>query len=114
MKNVKRADVQWKGTNLCMDWVCAEGHCQHLDDFTFGFIECVKCGLKYEISPDIKSSIKPSPTSKKKEVKTGGYLGKWHMGHVALFGAMLMSKGIVGQKKESLKKIMYEALTTKN
>jgi hypothetical protein len=39
------------------------------------------------------------------------YLGKWHMGHIALFGAILMSKGIVGKEKGELKKLMYQALT---
>lgn len=36
--------------------------------------------------------------------------GTWHMGNIALFGAILMSKGIVGKEKEKLKKLMYEAL----
>lgn len=36
------------------------------------------------------------------------------MGHIALFGAILMSKGIVGQEKQMLKDMMYEALTSKN
>ena len=46
--------------------------------------------------------------------KDNGYLGKWSMGNIALFGAILMSKGIVGKEKEELKKMMYEALTPKN
>lgn len=41
------------------------------------------------------------------------YLGKWHMGHIALFGAILMSMGIIGKEKEILKKAMYKALKTK-
>jgi hypothetical protein len=40
------------------------------------------------------------------------YLGKWHTGHIALFGAILMSHGIRGKDKEFLKKLMYQALTT--
>ena len=42
------------------------------------------------------------------------YLGKWHAGHIALFGAILMSKGIVGKEKEKLKKMMYQALMSDN
>ena len=42
------------------------------------------------------------------------YIGQWHMGHIALFGAMLMSKGIVGEEKEELKKMMYKALKTES
>jgi len=42
--------------------------------------------------------------------KNSKYLGKWNMGNIALFGAILMSKGIVGKEKEDLKKMMYEAL----
>jgi len=51
---------------------------------------------------------------KKKTMKyIGGYIGKWHMGHIALFGAILMSYGICGKDKEWLKTRMYEALTGK-
>lgn len=45
--------------------------------------------------------------------KRSKYLGKWHMGNIALFGAILMSKGIVGETKEELKKMMYQALNGK-
>lgn len=37
-------------------------------------------------------------------------LGTWHMGTIALFGALLMKEGIVGEEKENLKKLMYRAL----
>ena len=38
--------------------------------------------------------------------------GKWGLGNIALFGAILMSKGIVGKEKEALKELMYHALKT--
>ena len=47
-------------------------------------------------------------------IKSPEPVGSWHMGHIALFGAILMSHGIVGKKKEFLKKLMYEALTPKD
>jgi hypothetical protein len=47
---------------------------------------------------------------KKKAIKQLKYSGKWNMGHIALFGAILMSKGIVGKDKEFLKRLMVEAL----
>ena len=42
-----------------------------------------------------------------KKLKTEG---KWHMGHIALFGAILMSKGIHGKEKQLLKDLMLQAL----
>lgn len=50
----------------------------------------------------------PKPKSKERRVK---YLGKWHMGNIALFGALLMSEGIVGEEKEFFKNLMHKALT---
>jgi len=46
-------------------------------------------------------------------MKEEKYLGKWHAGNIALFGAILMSHGITGKDKEFLKKLMYQALIAK-
>jgi hypothetical protein len=46
-------------------------------------------------------------TYKEKNLKSEG---KWHMGHIALFGAILMSKGIYGKEKQMLKDLMLQAL----
>lgn len=39
--------------------------------------------------------------------------GKWDLGNIALFGAILMSEGVVGNKKEKLKDLMLQALNGK-
>jgi len=39
--------VQWKGTNLCMDWFCEDGHQNHWDGFFANEIECKTCNKKY-------------------------------------------------------------------
>lgn len=44
-----RADVQWKGTNICMDFVCPCGQDSHFDGFTFGYVKCFKCGQNFEL-----------------------------------------------------------------
>lgn len=39
--------LQWKGTDVCMDFHCKCGHQTHLDcDFTY-YIECGKCHRVY-------------------------------------------------------------------
>lgn len=40
--------IQWKGTDVCMDWFCEEGHQNHIDaDFAYE-IECETCHKIYE------------------------------------------------------------------
>lgn len=41
--------IQWKGTDVCMDWHCPCGTHNHLDsDFAYS-IECYKCGTVFEV-----------------------------------------------------------------
>lgn len=85
------------------------------------FMECDTCRAKAG-SPvlcrgclhnrDLISKLTAMPHKKKS--KKEGVLGTWHMGHIALFGAILMSRGIIGKDKEMLKKMMYRALTAPN
>lgn len=83
--------------------------------------ECKRCGL-------LKSTIEATDKvvlmcadghdfgedNKEEITPKEGVLGTWHMGHIALFGAILMSRGIIGKDKEMLKKMMYRALTAPN
>jgi len=39
--------IQWKGTNVCMDFHCECGESSHIDDdFTY-YIKCTKCKRVY-------------------------------------------------------------------
>lgn len=35
--------IQWKGTDVCMDFYCACGHHNHYDGYCAYFIKCKKC-----------------------------------------------------------------------
>jgi len=39
--------IQWKGTDLCMDWLCEDGHRNHFDGFYAYEIVCEECGKAY-------------------------------------------------------------------
>lgn len=39
--------IQWKGTDLCMDWFCENGHHNHFDGYFAYEIKCEDCGAKY-------------------------------------------------------------------
>lgn len=46
--------IQWKGTDLCMDWFCEDGHQNHWDgDFAYE-ISCIDCGKKYYPESSVK------------------------------------------------------------
>ena len=50
-------NVQWKGTDLCMDFNCP--NCEqnsHFDGITFGFIKCFKCETNFQLQPEIAFS----------------------------------------------------------
>lgn len=42
--------VQWKGTKLCLDFICACGFQGHVDDYFCYVLECSECGRKYEVA----------------------------------------------------------------
>lgn len=45
--------IQWKGTDVCMDFRCSCGVSTHLDaDFAYA-IECDACGATYEMNPHV-------------------------------------------------------------
>jgi len=47
--------IQWKGTDVCMDWYCKEcGHHNHVDgDFCYE-VECEKCHTVYVVGQNVK------------------------------------------------------------
>ena len=48
------AELQWKGTDVCMDLYCVCGEPTHLDCEFVYFFKCSKCGRIYEMDPTIK------------------------------------------------------------
>lgn len=43
--------VQWKGTDVCLDFTCACGYCPHYDGPFAYYLRCAECGRTYRM-PD--------------------------------------------------------------
>jgi hypothetical protein len=52
-----QTNIQWKGTDACLDFSCLCGQQSHIDGFTFSYIKCFKCGQTYQL--DFNVSTKP-------------------------------------------------------
>lgn len=47
-------NIQWKGTDACLDFYCECGMQGHLDGFAMtGVIECQRCGNKFQLRTTI-------------------------------------------------------------
>lgn len=49
-------NIQWKGTDLCMDFVCPEPGCEkqsHYDGMFAHVIQCPGCGTEWTLATDI-------------------------------------------------------------
>jgi len=44
-----QAGIQWKGTDVCFDFVCPCGGDGHFDGYFASVIRCVACGQEYEM-----------------------------------------------------------------
>lgn len=45
--------IQWKGTDVCMDFYCPCGHHMHIDaDFVY-FVKCGSCGSIYQMGTQV-------------------------------------------------------------
>jgi hypothetical protein len=46
--------VQWKGSDICMDWWCECGEQYHVDgDFLYA-VQCGACGKTYSLDPHVR------------------------------------------------------------
>lgn len=43
-------NIQWKGTESCLDFTCTCGAEYHYDGITFGGLKCMVCGACWRIS----------------------------------------------------------------
>jgi len=46
--------IQWKGTDVCMDFHCDCGHHNHYDDYFAYYVKCKGCGQVYQTGTSIK------------------------------------------------------------
>lgn len=46
--------VQWKGTDICMDFHCECGHHNHYDGFFAYYVKCAGCEQVYKMDESIK------------------------------------------------------------
>jgi hypothetical protein len=46
--------IQWKGTNICMDFYCKCGYDNHYDGYFAYFVQCSKCSQIYKMAQSIE------------------------------------------------------------
>lgn len=46
--NTPHAFIQWKGTDVCLDFYCVCGAGGHFDGYFAYYIQCGECGKVYE------------------------------------------------------------------
>jgi len=46
--------IQWKGTDLCMDFHCECGTHNHYDGFFAYYVKCSGCGQVYKMDTTVK------------------------------------------------------------
>ena len=46
--------IQWKGTDLCMDFHCECGEHNHYDGFFAYYVKCAGCGQVYEMDTKVQ------------------------------------------------------------
>jgi len=46
--------IQWKGTDLCMDFHCECGTHNHYDGYFAYYVRCAGCGQVYEMDTKVK------------------------------------------------------------
>jgi hypothetical protein len=51
--------IQWKGTDVCMDFHCPCGDHNHLDGYFAYYVRCVGCGAVYELGTQVKARRLP-------------------------------------------------------
>lgn len=57
-----KTNIQWKGTDLCMDYICPDCAFQgHIDGLFCYAIKCRECGSKYKLPTDISSLMVKIP-----------------------------------------------------
>ena len=56
--DVPHAFIQWKGTDVCMDFYCSCGGYGHIDGMFVYYIKCADCGQVYA-SPAYMSNFVP-------------------------------------------------------
>lgn len=50
--------IQWKGTDVCMDFACPCGHSTHVDGMFCYAIICL-CGAKYRLGTQVIAKLDP-------------------------------------------------------
>lgn len=53
-QNAPYAFIQWKGTDVCLDWHCACGEQYHLDASFLYAVQCGACQCVYALEPFVR------------------------------------------------------------
>lgn len=70
------AGIQWKGTNVCMDFHCTCGERSHFDTGFAYAIQCPYCGAKFEMSTIVFARPLPADSTLCAMEATPGSLSK--------------------------------------
>jgi hypothetical protein len=54
-------NVQWKGTDVCIDIQCQCGHHSHYDGYFAYYIQCPGCKIIFELSSHIRMEPVENP-----------------------------------------------------
>lgn len=46
-------NVQWKGTDLCLDLYCDCGMSSHADGYSFSYVQCPGCDVIYKLQHNV-------------------------------------------------------------
>lgn len=47
--------IQWKGTDVCMDFECSCGHGNHYDGFFAQFVQCSSCNAVFQLGTQVRA-----------------------------------------------------------
>ena len=47
--------LQWKGTDVCMDFYCPCGYQSHFDGLFAHFVKCGGCGAVYQLGTQVRA-----------------------------------------------------------
>lgn len=65
--------IQWKGTDVCLDFHCPCGIDSHLDDSFAYSVRCVACGRTFDLGTQVLVIETDSPQSEPKDMECDPY-----------------------------------------
>lgn len=61
--------IQWKGTDVCMDFHCRCGQSSHLDDDFAYSVRCPHCGRTFDLGTQVRAIETTEPQGEPKDME---------------------------------------------